>query len=134
MRCSKCGRQSPAGKKFCGDCGAPLGNNCPKCDAENPPSQRFCGDCGTALAASNANAQSGSSGAATIAIPAEMTHAADGERKTVTALFVEIKGSTELMEGLDPEEAQRIVDPALKMMIEAVRDASRDTATGAEAR
>src|SRR5262249_15960953 len=45
----------------------------------------------------------------------------EGERKTVTALFADIKGSTELMEDLDPEEAQRIVDPALKFMIHAVR-------------
>jgi class 3 adenylate cyclase len=56
-------------------------------------------------------------------ISAEQTNLAvvDGERKTVTALFADIKGSTELMEGLDPEEARRIVDPALKIMIEAVR-------------
>ena len=45
----------------------------------------------------------------------------DGERKTVTALFADIKGSTELMEDLDPEEARTIIDPALKLMIEAVR-------------
>ena len=50
MRCSKCGSDSPAGKKFCGDCGAPLANKCPKCGAENPPSKSFCHDCGTALA------------------------------------------------------------------------------------
>jgi class 3 adenylate cyclase len=47
--------------------------------------------------------------------------AIDGERKTVTALFADIKGSMELMEDLDPEEARGIVDPALKLMIEAVR-------------
>ena len=47
--------------------------------------------------------------------------ALDGERKTVTALFADIKGSTELMEDLDPEEARAIVDPALKLMIDAVR-------------
>jgi class 3 adenylate cyclase len=45
----------------------------------------------------------------------------DGERKTVTALFADIKGSTELMEDLDPEDARAIIDPALKLMIEAVR-------------
>src|SRR5262249_35579901 len=45
----------------------------------------------------------------------------DGERKTVTALFADIKGSTELMEELDPEEARAIIDPALKLMIEAVQ-------------
>jgi len=44
----------------------------------------------------------------------------EGERKTVTALFADIKGSTELMEGLDPEEARAIVDPALRLMIDAV--------------
>jgi class 3 adenylate cyclase len=38
----------------------------------------------------------------------------DGERKTVTALFADIKGSTELMRDLDPEDARAIVDPALK--------------------
>jgi class 3 adenylate cyclase len=37
----------------------------------------------------------------------------------VTALFADIKGSTELMEDLDPEEARAIIDPALKLMIDA---------------
>ena len=44
----------------------------------------------------------------------------DGERKTVTTLFADIKGSTELMEDLDPEEARALIDPALKLMIDAV--------------
>jgi class 3 adenylate cyclase len=44
----------------------------------------------------------------------------DGERKTVTALFADIKGSMELMESLDPEEARALVDPALKLMVDAV--------------
>ena len=44
----------------------------------------------------------------------------DGERKTVTALFADIKGSMELIEDLDPEEARRLVDPALKLMMDAV--------------
>jgi class 3 adenylate cyclase/predicted ATPase len=45
---------------------------------------------------------------------------ADGERKTVTALFADIKGSTELMRGLDPEEVRAIIDPVLQLMINAV--------------
>jgi class 3 adenylate cyclase len=44
----------------------------------------------------------------------------DGERKTVTALFADIKGSTELMRDLDPEEARAIVDPVLQLMMAAV--------------
>jgi class 3 adenylate cyclase len=43
----------------------------------------------------------------------------DGERKTVTALFVDIKGSMDLMEDLDPEEARAIVDPGIRLMIDA---------------
>ena len=44
----------------------------------------------------------------------------DGERKTITALFVDLKGSTALIEGLDPEEARAIIDPALQLRMDAV--------------
>src|SRR5712664_4210544 len=43
-----------------------------------------------------------------------------GERKLVTVLFADIKGSTELIAGLDPEEARKLLDPALHSMMEAV--------------
>src|SRR5207248_3068609 len=46
--------------------------------------------------------------------------ALEGERKQVTVLFVDLKGSTELIAGLDPEEAQTLLDPALHVMMEAV--------------
>ena len=46
--------------------------------------------------------------------------APDGERKTITALFADIKGSMDLLEDRDPEEARRIIDPALTLMMEAV--------------
>src|SRR5215470_1759275 len=97
MRCLKCGSDTPAGKKFCGDCGASLTNRCPKCGAENQPNKRFCGDCGTALVASSPTTRSSTSTLDTggTAISAESTDSvvADGERKTVTALFADIKGS-----------------------------------------
>jgi adenylate cyclase len=44
----------------------------------------------------------------------------DGERKTVTVLFADIKGSVELFENLDVEEAREILDPALRLMVDAV--------------
>src|SRR5208283_2375027 len=44
----------------------------------------------------------------------------NGECKSITALFADIKGSMELMEDLDPEEERAIVDPALRLMIDAV--------------
>ena len=124
MRCVKCGSNNPVGKQFCGDCGAPLTNHCPKCGAENPPSKRFCGDCGTALQASSEIVQSPRASLAKgdIAVSTEATDSAvaEGERKTVTALFADIKGSTELMVDLVPEQARSIVDAALKLMITAV--------------
>jgi Double zinc ribbon len=125
MRCSKCGSDNPTGKRFCGDCGAQLTDHCPKCGAENPPRKRFCGDCGTALAPRNATQSAVSSlNTPNAAISAEQTpDLTDGERKTVTALFADIRGSTELMEELDPAEARRIVDPALKLMIDAATTA-----------
>jgi len=121
MRCSKCGSDNPTGKKFCGDCGSPLTNRCANCGAENSPGKRFCGDCGTALTASSGTAKAPASSLDTvdIAFSAE-TAPVDGERKTVTALFADIKGSMDLMEDLDPEEARSIVDPALTLMIDAV--------------
>lgn len=49
-----------------------------------------------------------------------MADAHDEERKTVTALFADIKGSMDLMEELDPEAARALVDPALHLMIDSV--------------
>src|SRR5499427_9696983 len=43
-----------------------------------------------------------------------------GERKQVTVLFADLKGSTELIHDLDPEAAQRLLDPALQYMMDAV--------------
>ncbi len=119
MRCSRCGIENPIGKKFCGDCGAPLANLCPQCGADNPAGQRFCGECGTALGASAAASAKKSEDTPIRVADTSGNENLEGERKTVTALFADIKGSMELMEDLDPEEARGIVDPALKLMIDA---------------
>jgi hypothetical protein len=96
MRCSKCGGHNPTGKRFCGNCGVALTNPCPKCGAENPGSQCFCGDCGTALLGGNSISQSprSSSNTPDIAISAQQAASAvtDGERKTITAMFADLKG------------------------------------------
>src|SRR5215831_15258675 len=128
MRCSNCGAEGLAGKRFCAECGNPLPIRCPQCGAETTANAKFCADCGTALAAiarpgSDSSAIASSTAKEIRITPehADVLPAIDGERKTVTALFADIKGSMELMEDLDPEEARAIVDPALKLMIEAVR-------------
>src|SRR6266478_5690440 len=128
MRCTKCGTESTASRKFCAACGSALSRRCPKCGAENAPSSAFCEDCGAALAGNAASAAAGSPQAASTAPHIHVTpeqqdpsKTIDGERKTVTALFADIKGSMELMEDLDPEEARAVIDLALHLMIEAVR-------------
>src|SRR5271170_1305300 len=120
MRCSNCKTENPPGKKFCGDCGTPLANLCPKCAADNPAGKRFCGECGTALGSAAAPASRSNDAPIRIA-GAPVSENLEGERKNVTALFADIKGSTELEQDLDPEEARAIVDPALKLMIDSVR-------------
>jgi class 3 adenylate cyclase/tetratricopeptide (TPR) repeat protein len=128
MRCSKCGSEGLPGKRFCAECGSPLSIRCPKCGADTQANAKFCADCGAALAGIAPpiadTAVTGLSAAGEIRITpdhGDADGAVDGERKTITALFADIKGSTELMEELDPEQARAIIDPALKIMVDAVR-------------
>jgi Double zinc ribbon/Adenylate and Guanylate cyclase catalytic domain len=121
MNCAKCGADNREGRKFCAKCAAPLARMCPQCGASNEPGENFCGECAAPLVQPlTASAKK------PIDLPIRVadspaTENLEGERKTVTALFADIKGSTELEQDLDPEEARAIVDPALKLMIDAVR-------------
>jgi class 3 adenylate cyclase/tetratricopeptide (TPR) repeat protein len=122
MRCAKCARDNPEDAKFCVGCGNPVGGRCAKCGAENPEDASFCKQCGTRLGGVAApSAATPSSERISVRAEQAVSGALDGERKTVTALFADIKGSMELIEDLDPEEARAMVDPALKLMMEAVR-------------
>jgi len=123
MRCPSCNYDNPADASFCEGCGTKLELICPACKASVSPGARFCKKCGTAIGpAKAATSTDVSSPKAQIIIAADSaaSEVLEGERKTVTALFADIKGSTELMEDLDPEEARAIIDPALKLMIDAV--------------
>ena len=119
MRCSKCGADNREGRKFCTQCGSALAAKCPRCGAAIDRAEKFCGECGAALGTPPAATRTDEPQIrlADASAPENL----EGERKTVTALFADIRGSTELMEELDPEEARRIVDPALKLMVDAVR-------------
>src|SRR5215468_4560920 len=117
MRCAKCGTDNRSTAKFCDKCGARLAPTCPSCGADNRPDAKFCDSCGAVLGA----APTKTSDELRVRVAdASADETTEGERKTVTALFADIKGSMELMEDLDPEEARAIVEPALKLMIDAV--------------
>ncbi len=117
MRCLKCWTESATGRKFCAVCGSLLSKPCSTCGAENAPLSAFCEDCGTALGtlASTTAAQQSEASSKRVAV-APAADSLEGERKIVTALFADLKGSTTLMEDLDPEAAHAIVAPLLRIM------------------
>ena len=120
MHCSKCGADNRETAKFCDGCGAQLPIRCASCGALSRVGARFCDACGMALSETPVRSPATTQVGATATRDAT-PEVVEGERKTVTALFADIKGSMELMQDLDPEEARAIVDPALKIMVDAVR-------------
>ena len=125
MSCSQCRHDNPPGAKFCSGCGARLEAVCPECGHSNLPGSRFCNECGKPITARPV-------AAATPVSPQTYTprylaekiltsrHVLEGERKQVTVLFADIKGSLELLGDRDPEEARKLLDPVLERMMEAV--------------
>ena len=123
MQCPRCQHENSPAMKFCGECAAPLAATCPSCGAANPPENKFCGQCAAPLRTSPT---------AKFAAPDSYTpkHIAEriltskatleGERKQVTVLFADLKGSMELLADRDPEEARKLLDPVLEHMMEAV--------------
>jgi hypothetical protein len=124
MRCPQCGHENAAEMKFCGECGTRLAVLCGECGARNGPTQKFCGECGARLGLGASSRRLPSPDAYTPKHLAEKIFtsktALEGERKQVTVLFADLKGSMELLADRDPEEARRLLDPILKHMMEAV--------------
>ena len=102
MQCPQCHHDNRAERRFCAECGAALATRCTVCGASNEPGEKFYGGCGAALGGTAASAQSRTrraSPAARIGVTAAVSphEVPDGERKTVTALFADTKGSMELL-------------------------------------
>lgn len=131
--CPGCEVENPPGAKYCLACGAAFPRACAACGAEIPADAKFCMNCGQPLAPRpNPPPIERQEPAPRPDRPApraprhlaervlQKRRAIEGERKAVTVLFVDIKGSTDLIEHRDPEEAQQILEPALQAMIDAV--------------
>ena len=101
-----------------------LAVSCSACRAPNPPGQKFCGECGASLTGSQQSAKFPAPESYTPKHLAEKIltskSALEGERKQVTVLFADLKGSMELLADRDPEEARKLLDPVLERMMEAV--------------
>jgi class 3 adenylate cyclase/tetratricopeptide (TPR) repeat protein len=125
VSCPRCRQDNPPAAKFCSGCGERLEAICPGCGHSNVPGSRFCNECGQPLAASSTAAKE-------LASPQSYTprylaekiltsrSAVEGERKQVTVLFADMKGSLELLADRDPEDARKLLDPVLERMMEAV--------------
>ena len=128
VRCKSartCAHSGGPGSKFCLECGARLGLRCRACGAELPAGAKFCSECGGSVAASPSVLER--FGSPEIYTPKHLAEriltsksALEGERKQVTVVFADLKGSMELLADRDPEEARALLDPVLEKMMEAV--------------
>src|SRR5438445_258057 len=126
MQCPRCQQENPPAARLCNLCGAGFELTCPACRHSNPAGSQFCNRCGASLGATPTPA------GPRFASPESYTpkHLAEkiltsragleGERKHVTVLFADLKGSMELLADRDPEEARKILDPVLTHMMDAV--------------
>src|SRR6059036_3590751 len=128
MKCPRCQAENRERARFCRECGATFGAVCSSCGAKVKAGSKFCDGCGAPVDATTAPGP----GSSRFAVPEAYTptHLAEkiltsrsvleGERKQVTVLFADLKGSMELLADRDPEEARKILDPVLERMMEAV--------------
>ena len=113
MACPVCRHDNPPGSEVCLGCGWVLVNDCPVCGARPPIKSSFCNQCGTSLDPRRD---------ARLRVETLFNESSrEGERKQVTVLFADLKGSMDLLVNTDPEDARRILDPVLEHMMAAVR-------------
>jgi class 3 adenylate cyclase/tetratricopeptide (TPR) repeat protein len=124
MKCPTCQHENPVAAKSCEQCAAPLARQCVNCAAEFSLTANFCPQCGRPVGGGEEAHGFGSPKDYAPLSLADKTlaakTAAEGERKQVTVIFADVKGSMEFVVGRDPEDAQRLLDPVIERMIEAV--------------
>jgi ribosomal protein L40E len=124
MQCSRCQEENPPQAKFCLACGTPIAQICSNCGTQLPALAKFCPECAQPVRQAATPSRFSSPEAYT---PKHLTQkllaskaSLEGERKQVTVLFADMKGSMELLAERDPEEARKILDPIIERMMEAV--------------
>jgi class 3 adenylate cyclase len=139
MQCTACSHDNPEGARFCNGCGQTLAARCGSCGTENPAGARFCNQCGAQLVDGSESTveRSGASGRSTLDsrlvddprshtprhLAEKILHsrsALEGERKLVTVLFADVKGSMQLAEQMDPEEWSQIMQRFFRILSDGV--------------
>jgi len=128
MSCAACGHSNPERTKFCLECGAPLAARCASCGGSLPPAEKFCGECGAPAAPAKQVTEKERPLRDVLAYTPK--HLADkiltsrsaleGERKQVTVLFADVKGSMELAEQTGPEAWHAILERFFEILSEGV--------------
>ena len=116
MKCSRCQHENPSGAKFCEECATPLARTCANCGTQLSATAKFCPECAHPVAAGVVTQRRFTS--PETYTPKHLAEkiltsksALEGERKQVTVLFADMKGSMELLADRDPEKARKILDP-----------------------
>src|SRR5512132_2971208 len=129
MLCQHCQRENLTDSTFCDQCGLRLEAVCSHCGEPNRRGATFCRICGQTISQTATVAPGGVPGVPSpdSYVPRHLAEkilasrqSLEGERKQVTVLFADIRDSMKLIEGRDPEEAQKIIDPVLQVMMDAV--------------
>jgi predicted ATPase/class 3 adenylate cyclase len=125
MKCPRCQHENRPQAKFCEECAAPLALNCANCGTQLSATAKFCPECAHPVTGGKvAQPRFASPESYTPKHLAEKIltskSALEGERKQVTVLFADMKGSMELLAERDLEEARKLFDAVIEQMMEAV--------------
>ena len=129
MDCPQCHTQNQHDASFCEECGCRIELKCSSCGEANKVTAKYCNKCGHGLVTSDTDESPAGSkfGSPENYTPKHLARkildskaALVGERKLVTVMFADLKGSTELIADLDPEEADKLLNPILELMMDAV--------------
>ncbi|TMA94135.1 MAG: zinc-ribbon domain-containing protein [Deltaproteobacteria bacterium] len=125
MKCPHCKHENQPQAKFCEECAAPLARTCANCGTQLSATAKFCPECAHPVTGGVVTQRR-------FASPETYTpkhlaekiltskSALEGERKQVTVLFADMKGSMELLADRDPEEARKLFDAVIEQMMDAV--------------
>src|ERR1700694_3812412 len=127
MKCSKCRHENRTGAKFCEECAAPLARACPNCSNQVSTTVKFCPECAHPIGLAPETPTATRFTSPESYTPKHLAQkiltsksALEGERKQVTILFADLKGSMELLADRDPEVARKLLDPVLERRMDAV--------------
>lgn len=124
MKCASCGHANRPDQRFCTQCGSRLDRACPACGRAAEGGEKFCGGCGASLAGADAVTATAAPSSATQHLAEKILagrSALEGERKQVTVLFADVKGSMELAQQLDPEAWTEIMQHFFRILSDGVQ-------------